>query len=245
MTRLASWGILTRDTGSCPISDPDKGSPISFRGCPVLENLLAGHPYLDLFKCRSISHLLEKAWNILGEILGGPEIHWVTFPQDGHLCVPLWIWRWCCKLPGCLNSFPHSSQEYLPPPLLLFRALLTQSEKTTENEKNAPKFYPWFYLTSPGPRWLVVVCPPQCFWSGSVAHHFLKNNFLNNTFFPAMSSSRSDIVTHCVYSLFWLLSKSFNGVSKSLKGVDKKFQGWFCPVSSVLQSKGHCFNWHQ
>lgn len=64
VTRLASWGILTRDTGSCPISDPDKGSPISFRGCPVLENLLAGHPYLDLFKCRSISHLLEKAWNI-------------------------------------------------------------------------------------------------------------------------------------------------------------------------------------
>jgi len=72
VTKFASCGMLTRETGSWPISEPVRGSPISFRGCPVLENLLAGHPYLDLFKCRSISHLLEKA-----------------FPHDGHLCVPL------------------------------------------------------------------------------------------------------------------------------------------------------------
>ena len=52
----------------------------------------------------------------------------LTFPHDGHLWVPLWMCLWCCKLPGCLNSLPHSSQEYLPAPPLVLRALLTQSK---------------------------------------------------------------------------------------------------------------------
>lgn len=55
-----------------------------------------------------------------------------TLPQDGHLCVPLWMCLWCWRLPGCLNNFPHSSQEYRPPPPELPplppSALLTQSK---------------------------------------------------------------------------------------------------------------------
>ena len=36
-----------------------------------------------------------------------------AFPHEGHLCVPLWMWRWCCSDPGCLKNLPHSSQLYL------------------------------------------------------------------------------------------------------------------------------------
>ena len=66
----------------------------------------------------------------------GEKVHWkinkrdkggFTFPQLGHLCVPLCMCLWCWRLPGCLNSFPHSSQLYRPPPPLVLRALLTQS----------------------------------------------------------------------------------------------------------------------
>ena len=39
-----------------------------------VENLFAGHPYLLLFRCRSISHRLLN-----------------TFPHDGQRCVPLWM----------------------------------------------------------------------------------------------------------------------------------------------------------
>ena len=63
---------------------------------PALKRL-AGQPYLLLLRCRSMSHLLLKA-----------------FPQDGHRWVPRWMCRWCCREPGCLKILPHSSQLYRP-----------------------------------------------------------------------------------------------------------------------------------
>ena len=79
---------------------------------PIL-NRLAGHPYLLLFKCLSISHRRLKA-----------------LPQDGHRCVPRWMCRWCWSEPGCLKILPHSSHVYRPMPSgAIEKALATESKK--------------------------------------------------------------------------------------------------------------------
>ena len=58
---LAWWGMLTRDTGpSWLLRSPSLKSLRLAAPFPLL-NLLAGQPYFDLFKCLSMSHLLEKA----------------------------------------------------------------------------------------------------------------------------------------------------------------------------------------
>ena len=91
-----------------------------------------------------------------------------TLPQEGHLWVPRCMWRWCCRLPGCLNSFPHSSQEYLPPPPPpepLLRALLTQSEMMTIIIRSPPLFSAAWQNTNNQLKWetLGSTFTPTCF----------------------------------------------------------------------------------
>ena len=87
------WDTVTA-TGGAPADAADP--PEELPDDPV-ENLLAGHPYLLLLRCRSMSHRREK-----------------TLPQLGHRWVPLWMCRWCWRDPGCLKILPHSSQLYRP-----------------------------------------------------------------------------------------------------------------------------------
>lgn len=54
--------------GSVCMGDTLMGSIIGGSGSPEEENLFAGQPYFDLFKCRSMSQRREKA-----------------LPQEGHL----------------------------------------------------------------------------------------------------------------------------------------------------------------
>lgn len=63
---------VMRDCPSCGRTPRDIGWPSSGMGEPVAENRFAGHPYLDLFRCRSMSHRRENA-----------------FPQVGQRWVPL------------------------------------------------------------------------------------------------------------------------------------------------------------
>ena len=118
---------------SCPLwllRSPSLISAMLTAPAPPPLNLLAGQPYLLLFRCLSMSHRREKAWKVVGRLIDYSHavMFSSTLPQLGHLWVPLCMCLWCCRLPGCLNSLPHSSQEYRPPPPLVFSALLTQSE---------------------------------------------------------------------------------------------------------------------
>ena len=85
---------------------------------PVLPMLkrLAGQPYLDLLRWRSMSQRRLKA-----------------LPQEGHRCVPRCMCLWCWSEPGCLKILPHSSQVYRPMPSgATEKALATESERRNE-----------------------------------------------------------------------------------------------------------------
>ena len=83
---LASCGRLTRDTGPSwwLLRSPSLIS-LRFAAPFPLLNLLAGQPYFDLFKCLSMSHLLEKACSRRVMITSLREVSWSYLATGGTL----------------------------------------------------------------------------------------------------------------------------------------------------------------
>ncbi len=125
MVRAAAAAAGAATCGGCEEEEapPEETEedPALLPADPAL-NRLAGHPYLLLLRCLSMSHLRLNA-----------------FPQDGHRWVPRWMWRWCCREPGCLKILPHSSQLYRPMASgVQENALPTQSvERKAENKRRS------------------------------------------------------------------------------------------------------------
>ena len=63
MVIIAALLTCLPSMGSVCMGDTLMGSIIGGRGSPEEENLFAGQPYFDLFKCRSMSQRREKAWD--------------------------------------------------------------------------------------------------------------------------------------------------------------------------------------
>jgi len=95
-----------------------KDSGFDFK--PKIEKyLFPGHPYLLLFKCLSISHLRLKGFPHEGHLekaVSESGMLNMKLIEVLYLWVPLCICLWCCKDPGCLNTFSHLSQMKWPWP---------------------------------------------------------------------------------------------------------------------------------
>ena len=63
MVIIAALLTCLPSMGSVCMGDTLMGSIIGGSGSPEEENLFAGQPYFDLFKCRSMSQRREKAWD--------------------------------------------------------------------------------------------------------------------------------------------------------------------------------------